>query len=343
MPAMRSALFGFVLACGLAAACGRTSLDDEAFEASPANAGTTAQSGTTGSGGRSAGSGAIAGMPGAGARGGMPGAGAAPGTGGFAAMPSGGVAGVGGTIVDAGPDAPLNCGDGVLDPGEACDLGAGNEYRPALWLVQGATSAELSPLVTDSSVQLFYGYESASSHTGFEELRASRLIVHRSSFDQALTLVMHHGIDSDSSGQQQPASAVSFTITGLPNTAVVAISDDSGEVNKTAADTVTAIWKFNGNSDGGAVGGLPFPGNWTITITPAFTRGIDSWASVDNAGMVSLDLATPVTIYASDSPAQCRTNCTMPYCGDGVLDGGEVCDDGNTLSGDGCSASCFPE
>jgi cysteine-rich repeat protein len=27
-------------------------------------------------------------------------------------------------------------------------------------------------------------------------------------------------------------------------------------------------------------------------------------------------------------------------CGDGVLDGGEACDDGNTLSGDGCNSNC---
>jgi cysteine-rich repeat protein len=29
-----------------------------------------------------------------------------------------------------------------------------------------------------------------------------------------------------------------------------------------------------------------------------------------------------------------------PMCGNGVLDAGEVCDDGNTVSGDGCSADC---
>lgn len=32
-------------------------------------------------------------------------------------------------------------------------------------------------------------------------------------------------------------------------------------------------------------------------------------------------------------------DCT-PICGDGVLEPGEACDDGNTQSGDGCSAGC---
>lgn len=32
-----------------------------------------------------------------------------------------------------------------------------------------------------------------------------------------------------------------------------------------------------------------------------------------------------------------------PYCGDGVVDAGEACDDGNQASGDGCSSSCEVE
>lgn len=32
-----------------------------------------------------------------------------------------------------------------------------------------------------------------------------------------------------------------------------------------------------------------------------------------------------------------------PACGDAVLDEGEVCDDGNTQSGDGCRADCLGE
>jgi len=37
---------------------------------------------------------------------------------------------------------------------------------------------------------------------------------------------------------------------------------------------------------------------------------------------------------------KCRTNCQLPRCGDKIVDTGEVCDDGNTVSGDGCSADC---
>ena len=32
--------------------------------------------------------------------------------------------------------------------------------------------------------------------------------------------------------------------------------------------------------------------------------------------------------------------CLASVCGDGVVEDGELCDDGNTIAGDGCSASC---
>ena len=38
-------------------------------------------------------------------------------------------------------------------------------------------------------------------------------------------------------------------------------------------------------------------------------------------------------------PGACRTNCQR-HCGDHVIDIGETCDDGNQVSGDGCSADC---
>jgi cysteine-rich repeat protein len=43
------------------------------------------------------------------------------------------------------------------------------------------------------------------------------------------------------------------------------------------------------------------------------------------------------------APDACRTDCTSPSCGDGVVDTGEQCDDGGTDPGDGCDASCRTE
>src|SRR6185295_14299419 len=38
------------------------------------------------------------------------------------------------------------------------------------------------------------------------------------------------------------------------------------------------------------------------------------------------------------APRNARTD--TPICGDGAIGVGETCDDGNTLNGDGCTASC---
>ena len=43
---------------------------------------------------------------------------------------------------------------------------------------------------------------------------------------------------------------------------------------------------------------------------------------------------------ANRTDARCRNNCQLARCGDAVLDSSEVCDDGNSLSADGCSFDC---
>jgi cysteine-rich repeat protein len=38
---------------------------------------------------------------------------------------------------------------------------------------------------------------------------------------------------------------------------------------------------------------------------------------------------------------KCDTNCTPTGCGNGVVTQGEACDDGNQLNGDRCTADCL--
>jgi len=47
----------------------------------------------------------------------------------------------------------------------------------------------------------------------------------------------------------------------------------------------------------------------------------------------------------SGESATCDADCTFVVCGDGMrnLTAGEECDDGNTVGGDGCSATCTTE
>jgi cysteine-rich repeat protein len=38
--------------------------------------------------------------------------------------------------------------------------------------------------------------------------------------------------------------------------------------------------------------------------------------------------------------ATCQTEVPQPICGNSVIEAGEACDDGNTANGDGCSSTC---
>ena len=235
------------------------------------------------------------------------------------------------------------CGDGKKAGFEACDLGASNGDRPAFLITQpSGTRVATNPMVRKQSIAQFYSYSSASSHTGFEAVGESRIYLFADALSGRLSLVLTQGIDRDSSGLVQPDSQVNMTVSGLPPSFTVEVADDSpAEFFKTGPTTAAGKWVFNANSDGAALGGLPFPGTWKITVTPDFVKGITTWGWVrDDLQRIPLKMTEPITLEALDTGTACRADCTVPTCGDGKLDASEICDDGNTLGGDGCAANC---
>ena len=236
------------------------------------------------------------------------------------------------------------CGDGAVHAGfEICDEGPMNADRPAILLQQGGLARWVAPVDRGQDFAAFYDKSSASGHTGFEVLGKSQLYLYRDVTTGVLTLVSQHGIDADATGMSQPKSSVTQHFLGLPSTVTIALTDDdASEFFFDSATSVTGAWTFDGNSDGGALSGFPLPGSWSVDVVPMFTSGIDSWRFFDGAAAVEIPLAfsTTATLTAFPTPSKCRLDCTIPACGDGILDGGEICDDGNTTSGDGCSANC---
>ena len=51
-------------------------------------------------------------------------------------------------------------------------------------------------------------------------------------------------------------------------------------------------------------------------------------------------LGTAAAVCPISPTASAPNSYDLPRCGDGVLQDGEVCDDGNRVSGDGCNAWC---
>ena len=233
------------------------------------------------------------------------------------------------------------CGNGKIDPGEECDLGDDNEDRPAILLTHDELRRPVMPVDRSEDVPTFYSYTSESAHTGFERADLSALYLFRDTRTGELDLVTHHGIDEDATGSTLPHGLVDMDIGPLPLGAFVILGDEDDELIMETPTRATGRWEFWRNTDGGVIGPLPFPGNWRIEITVTFRDGIAVWEFLDAGEPIALNANLVAVLTAFDTPSECRTDCTIPVCGDSIVDGGEVCDDGNARDGDGCAADCL--
>ena len=82
---------------------------------------------------------------------------------------------------------------------------------------------------------------------------------------------------------------------------------------------------------------------WTYEKDGSVSTGGDS-AWLDE---IQFEAVTTITEVCDDGAANsdteadaCRTTCVLPTCGDGGVDTGEECDDGNLVDGDTCSSLC---
>lgn len=77
----------------------------------------------------------------------------------------------------------------------------------------------------------------------------------------------------------------------------------------------------------------------TIALHP-ISNYVDAVALWGNTAYVSSHNYTYSYMRAVDITEPCGAGCTPPACGDGVVNAGEACDDGNNSDCDGCASDC---
>jgi cysteine-rich repeat protein len=106
-----------------------------------------------------------------------------------------------------------------------------------------------------------------------------------------------------------------------------------------SSDVVSGLYLFSSDCGNGAVD----PGEECDTSGESATCDAD--CSVPACGDGLVNMAAGEACDNSGESETCENDCKLPQCGDGVVNStaGEACDDGNTAASDGCSATCKVE
>jgi hypothetical protein len=153
-------------------------------------------------------------------------------------------------------------------------------------LIQAGNSWIVTPVKGNESVVDFYDFYNMSGHTPFMESHVSKIYLYQDLLTDELSLVMHQGIDNDTSGTMKAI----FDFVAIPEGAYVSVSDEPQGLGSSHRSPhlaefdlslePEAYWANTYNSDGGALSGLPVNSVWNITIIPTFIQQIHSWKYV---------------------------------------------------------------
>ena len=116
---------------------------------------------------------------------------------------------------------------------------------------------------------------------------------------------------------------------------LAACSFDSTGLDATSAAPTTGAGPAGG-MDSGTEGGT----DGDVTTVEAPTSEPESTDTT--VGVSDTDPAQPTGSTTTDEPTGTTTSGPPPACGDGTVDPGETCDDGNLADDDGCTAQCQP-
>jgi cysteine-rich repeat protein len=193
-----------------------------------------------------------------------------------------------------------------------------------------------SALTTPLSISSFIGYKSSSMHTGYEKPGECIFLVVTAN-NPGTYLVF--SCNEHSSNGKVGRLEMQFFMSGDMSEAAIVRSDDNGEVTYNASTkTLSGKWAWNAAyTDGYAFGPVSvadFGMKMSVISVSSSLSNINVYSADD--GVINFKQGS----FASMST--CQFISPDKYCfevGDGHVDPTEECDDGNSVSNDGCSLS----
>jgi cysteine-rich repeat protein len=247
------------------------------------------------------------------------------------------------------------CGDGVVQPGEACDGGAGCDARCQLSCgascpppVCGDGVRQAGEACDDGNTVAGDGCFACQAEPGHvyevEPNDDGAVAVGQNDFSAtgaevlpAGTLWVHGALDP--AGDEDV-----FAYTNNSTASVTRIFATAAAPSPwLALANTSATWLIPQNLCGGLDTVL------TLRDTAGHVLASDDDSGPDLCSRVSYTLAPGQTVYVQVSDFLDGERIpsyvlgTLPVCGDGVVEAPETCDDGNNWPGDGCSPTCIIE
>ena len=248
------------------------------------------------------------------------------------------------------------CGDGNLDAGEQCDddnLASGDNCSaacqveiacgPGEVVVSGVNSAAFA--IPDNNATGISSPIALATTGGVTKVVAVvNSLTHGSNIDVDMFLVGPSGQTRELSTDQ---SGSNYTRTYFDDAAATAITGGTapytGRFRPETTLSTAVTTDFRGANSAGT---------WNLKVIDDAAVGtgtLNSWALAMCVDVTGPYCGNGVVDGGEEcdtggASATCSAQCgIVDGCGDGNIDLGEVCDDDNFVSGDGCSAACQPD
>jgi cysteine-rich repeat protein len=205
------------------------------------------------------------------------------------------------------------CGNGVIEPGEACDDGntVSGDGCSALCVFEGCSvTGTWSTYPVDATFRLAEAAD--GTITGVFSLGSPNPVVPVTGSRTGGTVSVSFGPSLVLTGTMDDCNDLPFSSAYLTRTRSTYCGDGVVQAPDEACDDGNFL---NGDA-------------CTVDCTAATCGNgiIEGTEQCDDGNLTNGD--------------GCSTECQVTLCGNGIIEAGEQCDDGNTINGDGCSFRC---